>query len=1271
MKKFYAIAALACIVLVFLLEPIALAWMSDNGLSSPIDITSNVHKSYFESGDGTKELKYDENGNITAGPYEIKHPIQLYYFAWLQYLGFFNVDNNNDGKIDTVYFRISADIDMDNTNNDDTTSIPADQRYKYVLPPIGTTNMPFLGNFDGEGHTVTDLTVENVYDNYLEPPKEAEQDFGGVEIVGFFGVVGELTEGSYSYDKQANEIKNLALKNLTVKTQTNQTLIGLVAGYVNGIINCVGVADSKVNIKQGVTALSYTANVSDYSLIGYCTDAFKDSVYVMDVVLSKPTTSDKYTVVPEVGGDGDTHGWGGSVKMKDIFQLMQNVNTTSNNRYTLERTDVVTLDGKTVTISTGGTNTKNNATISNFGAFVFTDMEWDGNIINFASGSQKVTKFEYAYTENDVNVYHITDGTNYLCFNGTDITNTTNSADATKWYASNGTNGGNVYTVVNGSVYYLTVNNNTISTIKDNEADFNNLPSWSISNGAIAYNGVNITFNQNSWQITSPTGIGDYYISYTYGNTVYYLNNNSTTSVRRETNINNATGWNITAVNGGRTISTVINGTTYYLGNNGTNNQLVLSTNQTVWQYDQNNNRFSISVREWMWNTTYYLRYDNNNSNFVFQTADSQNRLTLTQSQQSEPIEITKATITASGTTAKEIVLSEVEYIDNSTENYTYNENGEKVVTGAGITYIPLAFDSTNNQYSVSDNNTGYIIASQWGAIEKDEYDANGNIRISRYGESNMSNYTTPYTMTYKTYKNSTSFQTINAQPSASHLSLLGLQKYADCYADFRKSITADNNCYGLHFMQASVSLSNLVTINAHLNGKDIPNYQMPTNCIDFNLYDRGFINFVGGSYYTAEDPDNNSFFSIYEIIRDPNDETIIVEIKEINKVYAKLNANDDIDTSKAYVYTYTVNGVETGKDKVPADYEMVFDCRWITHSSEYGGWTNNRAYYFEVPVNAGEYAIGSTAGRMGAYLVYLDLAANAQLIERVKDQEKITEKKTAATIPNGVELLAPGETCDKVDPSDSAFVSINGATGDIIFKNENGITVTHSTTGGIKAEYIGMSTVLKENGNTMTLQGVITTIDRTTYRDHNLNTGVYTVTVITKTTVIDGTNETVTYTKQVTATDADGNVIADQTYDAKEVTAAEAFPDTKDTDTSPTVTAGKDLINLYFAYGQEVDLTVDYLYTPAVKDENGNVTTAATYLITVTNPGSEDVTIKALLTAEATTSGITFIITDGTTSTTLNNNTNAQTVTIAASNSGTGDDASGETGGEVEEPTT
>ena len=99
---------------------ISLAWMSDNGMSSPINITSNVHKAYFESGDGTKDIVRDQSGDIISGPFEIATPLQLYYFAWLQYLGFFNVDNDNDGQIDTVYFRLSHDVDMTYTENGET-----------------------------------------------------------------------------------------------------------------------------------------------------------------------------------------------------------------------------------------------------------------------------------------------------------------------------------------------------------------------------------------------------------------------------------------------------------------------------------------------------------------------------------------------------------------------------------------------------------------------------------------------------------------------------------------------------------------------------------------------------------------------------------------------------------------------------------------------------------------------------------------------------------------------------------------------------------------------------------------------------------------------------------------------------------------------------------------------------------------------------------------------------------------------------------------------
>jgi hypothetical protein len=364
---------------------------------------------------------------------------------------------------------------------------------------------------------------------------------------------------------------------------------------------------------------------------------------------------------------------------------------------------------------------------------------------------------------------------------------------------------------------------------------------------------------------------------------------------------------------------------------------------------------------------------------------------------------------------------------------------------------------------------------------------------------------------------------------------------------------------------------------------------------------------------------------------------------------------NGEIDTSKAYYYTYREGNNEVGTEGIPAGYEMVFDCHWITNPDSYDGWANNKAFYFEVPVNAGEYAIGSTAGRTGAYLVYLDLAANAQLIERHKEYEKIEENNTAATIPNGVELLAPGETYDKVDPSDSAFVSINANTngvtnvsGDVKFETADGVTIKHSATSGTSAEYIGNNNVLLDgNDKPMSLQGVVTTIERTTYRDYNINTRETIITVITKTTA----NGEVTYTRTITVTDADGNVTKDETTESSK----ELFPETKDTDTSPTLDVNKqaDLVNLYFSYGQEVALTITYLYVPAVTDGNGNVTAGAEYQITVTNPGAETVVVKAVLTEAAVNGGITVVINGQA----LAANTNAQAVEIAA------------TGGAVEEP--
>ncbi|MCR5422230.1 MAG: hypothetical protein K6E74_01145, partial [Bacilli bacterium] len=223
------IIACMVILLVAFLGGMTFAWIGDNGMTSPIGITAHLHKSYFESGDGSAEYVLDGNGNIVqseTGPFEIKYPIQLYYLAWLQKLGYFNADEDNNGEIDQQFhFYLSADLDMSEDN--------------FVLPPIGTQENPFIGTFDGQGHMIYNLTIGNNNSNVTDPPEGG--DLSGVEIIGLFGVVGPLEGQTFTYVTSENEIKDFYISNVNIKTSNTNALIGIAAGYVNGKVSGVGV----------------------------------------------------------------------------------------------------------------------------------------------------------------------------------------------------------------------------------------------------------------------------------------------------------------------------------------------------------------------------------------------------------------------------------------------------------------------------------------------------------------------------------------------------------------------------------------------------------------------------------------------------------------------------------------------------------------------------------------------------------------------------------------------------------------------------------------------------------------------------------------------------------------------------------------------------------------------------------------------------------------------------------------------------------------------
>ena len=128
------IAVVLCCVATF-------AWF-DNSVGS-LDFPTNFG--------GSSMAAYFNGGNGSQGtPYEIANPTNLYNLAWLQYLGYFNLRSGlNNGRAQT-YFKLTSNIDMSEVAS-----------YLKALPPIGTSEHPFIGQFDGNNKTVSKLMKES------------------------------------------------------------------------------------------------------------------------------------------------------------------------------------------------------------------------------------------------------------------------------------------------------------------------------------------------------------------------------------------------------------------------------------------------------------------------------------------------------------------------------------------------------------------------------------------------------------------------------------------------------------------------------------------------------------------------------------------------------------------------------------------------------------------------------------------------------------------------------------------------------------------------------------------------------------------------------------------------------------------------------------------------------------------------------------------------------------------------------------------------------
>ena len=355
MKRYLSIAAFTLLTILCLAGTMlgTMSWFVKTiDESSPANIHGYSLGAYFAYGNG--KPYNEETGDRPYGIRTARHVANL---AWLQLNGEFN-------KGEQVYFEIADNAPSDGIDMSGVT-----------LPPIGTETNPFVGNFDGNGKIIKNVTVSNkesdLFSGNKYNPERNLVSYSDPEIIGFFGVVGDYNGNYASYDSAVNTIDNLGLSNITIESKTQRALAGVVAGYVDAPITNVAVTDGELNIRyingqntQNVTKISNENidNISDYSIIGYCTDEYKAKVRENTNEIYGIDVSNKEFVVND---DGTTSGLGGSINMTDLFNRINKIRTsTSKSTFAYRRTTVREKNTEAL-VTSSDTNTLNAFRIKN------------------------------------------------------------------------------------------------------------------------------------------------------------------------------------------------------------------------------------------------------------------------------------------------------------------------------------------------------------------------------------------------------------------------------------------------------------------------------------------------------------------------------------------------------------------------------------------------------------------------------------------------------------------------------------------------------------------------------------------------------------------------------------------------------------------------------------------------------------------------------------------------------------------------------------------
>ena len=1054
--------------------------IGNTGSTKTMPIDGSSGSSYFAYGNG-----HPEGSNPSDKPYGITQPRHLYNLAWLQYLGLFDqADPAKQNYGVQYYFELANDINMTG----------------WVLPPIGTEDHPFIGNFNGNGYTISNLTVSNSFADYNTHPDVITEfnDSGANKtphILGLFGVVGNYgnkynTEATTCvFSSIVNEFKDTGVTAITVKTSVQDSLMGLVAGYVSGNMSNIAVDSGTLNVipddstyyaKPNETS-PYTKNISDYGLVGYTTSKssitkITDTIFDLNIRANQEFTA--YT-------QGGSQGWGGSVDMNAVYDRIKGILPSSTSQYDWKLT-YNDVGGVTDTNPTSDSQKQavyrslrnynddeiasvtDDDTLPSYGGCFNSGWE-PGDRHYLLGGTYQIhNRFNAPVADG----YQISDGNgHYLSFDGSELVDSSyHKAFAWEFETNNGT--GYIRTKYNNNYYYLMKTaSNSLAIQQVTEA---NATDWTITN-TTSYMDIRVSsgtttycliYSDGSWSLVdsqtnssyydiSPSSSGGNYIpsSIIGHNSAGALNPVSTSEL------------SFNAPSNGQQVRFVYKGVTYYLCIyiGGTNGNTVYLTTRTAAGSSGN-------VYPLVYYTGGYVR-----TSSMYRINNTRNRYGYLRYNSNTWTYGSSGNTDAYAVSFVRKKIGDLHLLVNKTEGMEFSSGD--------TTYFPISAytgetrDKSNKllgkQYDAEVTNSGYFVAGSTSDTWADDRNGPRNIIVSQYNISER--ITRSYDDENDKFIDSEIY-TIDGPYDPNNLSngvhpvdttdTVKYSKYAKTKKMMEDNLKGKTKVGGFHFFasKAEYSVSKDYVLNAkniRFRGDEYSQFELPVYSLDFYLQEQGRVNFFAGLYNGSNDSgDNhmNGFFSLHKVIRD-EETNKITDIKEIKCIYKDSTAGE----YGRYKYTFRVNdsiideaGNEFDEDSIPPTYTLLFDTEWIGHRPNLGRATNSnnvnnvqRVFYFEIPLDQGEYCFGGfelrhklpngtmETGADGAYLMYLDIGAGAAKTQRTSVAEHFLEGVYVLSYPTGVALIPlntlgtenyknSNSVCFIVKPSYKGEVSVN-----------------------------------------------------------------------------------------------------------------------------------------------------------------------------------------------------------------------------------------------------